>query len=49
VKRQCFIERAQNTLPDFTVQSQRASDKALTFIRSWRIAMCVCVKPNPRY
>jgi hypothetical protein len=30
-----FIERAQNTLADFTVQSQRASDKALTFINTW--------------
>jgi len=28
-----FIERARNTLPDFTAQSQRASDKALTFLR----------------
>jgi hypothetical protein len=26
-----FIERARKTLPDFTAQSQRASDKALTF------------------
>src|ERR1022692_2506834 len=30
-----FIERAQNTPPDFTAQSQRASDKALTFIGTW--------------
>ena len=30
-----FIERARNTLPDFTAQSQRASDKALTFIRHY--------------
>jgi hypothetical protein len=28
-----FIERAQNTLRGFTAWSERASDKALTFIR----------------
>ena len=33
-----FIERARNTLPDFTAQSQRASDKALTFLRTWQFS-----------